>query len=124
MACRAGTVLRAARAAGHTQPPATVLALAKSGDPLAAHLYAGTQRMYERRAVYASADILGWYDGTESQVRAFAGRMSGMLAAAVDDVRADAVLGIWRDAELDIARSDTLALGGHPAARILTALQR
>ena len=112
-----------AAAGAFREPQATVLALAKSGDPLAAHLYAGTQRMYQRRAAYALDDILAWYDGTEAQVRAFAGRMSGMLAAAVDDALAETVCGIWRDRGLHVPPSTTLALGGCPAARILSATQ-
>jgi len=100
---------------------ARVLALAKAGDPLAAHLYSGTQKLFSRRAAYAPADIATWYGDTDAQIRAFAGRMSSMLAAAVDDSLALDVETVWREAGLWVTPSTILTLGGRPAARIFRA---
>ena len=52
---------------------------------LAGHLYAGTQRLYERRASYLPGDIAGWLDDMEAEISAYAGRMASMLAAALDE---------------------------------------
>ncbi|NBC12448.1 MAG: methyltransferase domain-containing protein [Gammaproteobacteria bacterium] len=59
---------------------------------LAGHLYAGTQRLYERRAAYRLDDITGWLDGMEAEIMAYAGRMNSMLEAALDEETAGQVL--------------------------------
>lgn len=73
-------------------PQAQVLAIAKRAGGLAAHLYQGTQTLYQKRRAYAVLDITGWLDGMEAEISAFLGRMDSMQNAALSQQQAQAVL--------------------------------
>lgn len=64
---------------------AALLDIAKSHKGLAAHLYQGTQQLYERRKAYDLEDILKWLEGMEVEISTFLGRMQSMMAAALSD---------------------------------------
>ena len=74
-------------------PQAEVLAIAKRAGGLAAHLYQGTQTLYQQRRRYNLGDIIGWLNGMEAEINAFIGRMDSMQRAALGD---DDVKGILR----------------------------
>ena len=103
----------AAKAFGEAQD--AVLALAKAGRGMSAHLYAGTQQLWQRRKAYDAGDIDGWLDGMAGEITAYQGRMDSMLAAALDAETAEAVCQrLGKGAELA-----TLSLGGRTAAWVI-----
>lgn len=111
--------LRAAIEAFRAAQLAMAPAVAAGG--IAAHLQAGTQQLYERRQGYALVDITGWLDGMEAEIAAYRGRMEGMLAAALSEADARAVV-----AALDPdggGRVEPFELGGQPAAYRLEAVR-
>ncbi len=76
---------------------ARVMALAKQSGGLAAHLYQGTQTLFENRKAYDLTDITDWLDGMESEIKAFYGRMTGMLNAALSEADIMAITGALHD---------------------------
>lgn len=60
----------------------TLRDLAKQHKGIAAHLYAGTQSLYQRRKSYSLEDINGWLDRNGAEIDAYHGRMKSMLTAA------------------------------------------
>ncbi len=81
-------------AAAFAGPQAQLMTIARASGGLAAHLYQGTQTMFERRAVYDLADITSWLDGMAAEISAFVGRMDSMVQAALSEVEANAVLAV------------------------------
>jgi len=73
-------------------PQVEVLTIAKRAGGLAAHLYQGTQTLYERRRGYNLSDVIGWLDGMSAEISAFVGRMDSMQQAALSQTEAQAVL--------------------------------
>ncbi len=73
-------------------PQGKVLTIAKRAGGLAAHLYQGTQTLYEKHRAYTLNDITGWLGGMEAEIKAFVGRMESMQAAALTQADAMAVL--------------------------------
>ncbi len=73
-------------------PQAQVLTIAKKAGGLAAHLYQGTQTLYQQRKRYHLEDVLGWLGGMEAEITAFLGRMDSMQAAALSEAQAKAVV--------------------------------
>ena len=73
-------------------PQTEVLNIAKRSGGLAAHLYEGTQTLYQQRLRYNLSDIIGWLNGMESEINAFIGRMDSMQGAALSDVDVKAIL--------------------------------
>ena len=92
-----------------------VMALARDGSGLAAHLYGGTQRLWERRASYALEDVTGWLDGMAGEIAAFEGRMGGMLAAALSDADVAELRARLEAAGL-VVETGAVELGGRVAA--------
>lgn len=72
-------------------PQAAVLEIAKRTGGLAAHLYQGTQTLYQQRKGYSFGDVSGWLNGMESEINAFIGRMDSMQNAALTDADVQAV---------------------------------
>ncbi len=66
--------------------------LAARGHQLAGHALAGAQQLFERRNHYALSDILGWLEKLERENKAHAFRMKGMIAAALTEPQAEALL--------------------------------
>lgn len=99
----------------------TVLAMAKRGDRLAAHLYAGTQQLHERRSAYTLADVTGWLDGMAGEIDAFMGRMQSMLDAAMSVDEAERLVASLRRMGLTAETPEILEMGGSPAALVIKA---
>ena len=85
------------------------------GEPAAAGLpqriCQDIAHMYRRMSAYEPADILDWIGGMEAQLHAYHGRMSGMLKAALEQLRR----GLAR-VGLTIQRCGKLSLGAQPQA--------
>ena len=81
-------------------PQAQLMSLARASGGLAAHLYQGTQTMFERRGVYDLADITGWLDGMAAEISAYVGRMDSMKRAALSEAEANAVLAVLKQGGL------------------------
>ncbi len=81
-------------------PQARLMTIAKANGGLAAHLYQGTQTMFERRGGYELADITGWLDGMQAEISAFIGRMDSMVQAALSEDEANAVLAVLKQGGL------------------------
>ena len=86
---------------------------------IAAHLHGGAAQLFERRRNYLEQDIQTWLDQMSGEIAAYAGRMSGMLNAAIDPGEAQVLL------ELIAPGGETqcapFPLGGRDAALKLTA---
>ncbi len=82
----------ATSAAAFSGPQAEVLSIAKRAGGLAAHLYQGTQTLYQNRRAYDLSDITGWLEGMRSEIASYAGRMESMRNAALSETGAQAVL--------------------------------
>ncbi len=80
-------------AAAFSGPQAEVLAIAKRAGGIAAHLYQGTQTLYQKRRGYELSDVTNWLNGMRSEIAAYAGRMESMRRAAISEAEAKAVLG-------------------------------
>lgn len=59
-----------------------LLEIAREKEGLAAHLYSGTQTMFQQRQAYELEDILAWLDGMDAEITAYRGRMQSMVQAA------------------------------------------
>lgn len=100
-----------------------VNALVKPGErSLAAHMIVGTAQLWQKRAAYALEDVTGWLNGIRQEIDAYHGRMSGMIAAALD------AEGVARCENLLSARGFSvvtapLSLAGAPAAWRLSAVR-
>ena len=98
-----------------------VLKRAKAGDRMAAHLYAGTQKLHERRRAYTLEDIHGWLDSMAGEFAAYRGRMEAMLDAALGPDDAAEVVDGLRDGGLEVEPPHTLEMSGRPAALVFRA---
>lgn len=97
---------------------------AKTGpDHIAAHLYSGTARLYERRAKYAREDIEGWLTQMRSEIDAYAGRMSAMIASAQSEADMEALCALLSESGFAAPAFAPLDLAGDgtPAAWRITA---
>ena len=73
-------------------PQAEVLTIAKGQGGLAAYLYQGTQKLFEQRRNYVLPDVVGWLEGMQGEITAYAGRMESMRRAALSRRDAEAVM--------------------------------
>ncbi len=89
---------------------------------IAAHLHNGASQLFERRQTYLEQDILGWLDRMAGEISAYAGRMTGMLNAAIDPAEAAQLLA--RIAPAGEVSCDAFQLGGRDAALALMARTR
>lgn len=94
-----------------SQAQKDVLALARDKKGLAAHLYSGTQALYQRRKAYALEDIHTWLDGMDHEIRAFWGRMESMLAAALTPADIEVIRDIAQGRNYQLSDVQNLYLG-------------
>lgn len=92
-------------------PQDTLLNIAKSAGGLSAHLYQGTQQLYERRANYNLEDITGWLNGMAAEVEAYVGRMQSMSEAALTGKELDDVYAVFAKAGFKCQEPDTFYTG-------------
>ncbi len=85
-----------------------LLTLARQSPGLAAHLYSGTQALYEKRKNYALSDIEQWLSGMESEIQAYAGRMQSMRDAALDETDMETLIASLGSYGLVDAKADSL----------------
>jgi len=90
---------------------------------LGQHLLAGAADLFARRQAYALEDITGWFDGMQSEINAYKGRMNSMKQAALDDATCTSILAIFEQAGFHTAPPKPLHFGDEqePAAWILKA---
>lgn len=90
---------------------------------IAAHLYSGTARLYERRQAYAREDIEGWLTQMRAEIDAYAGRMAAMVASAQTAEQMAALEGALATARFEAPRTRPLELsaGEAPAAWLIEA---
>ena len=89
----------------------SLMTIAKKEQGLAAHLYAGTQQLYENRAKYELDDILGWLDGVHAENTAFIGRMESMIKAALSKDDIAAIHQAFSDQGMKLESAEVLHLG-------------
>lgn len=92
-------------------PQGALLEIARNTGGLAAHLYQGTQQLYERRQSYDLSDMTGWLDGMAAEVDAYVGRMQSMSDAALTTEALDAVFAVLRQTGLTVLDPETLYSG-------------
>ncbi|GAB5454013.1 MAG: hypothetical protein Hens2KO_02420 [Henriciella sp.] len=95
------------------------LALIIKEGGFASRLHAGASQLFERRRAYLLGDISTWLDQMEHEIDAYAGRMRGMLSAAIDADEAKTIVAtIAANGDHNV---EPLSLGGRDAAWVLKA---
>lgn len=89
-------------------PQDRLLEIAKMSGGLAAHLYSGTQQLYERRMSYDLSDMTGWLDGMNAELEAYLGRMQSMIDAALTSDELDEIYDIFKGAGFSCQDPETL----------------
>ncbi|MEL6414360.1 MAG: class I SAM-dependent methyltransferase [Pseudomonadota bacterium] len=97
---------------------ATLAPIIKEGG-IAGRLHAGARQLFERRQAYLPADISTWLDQMAHEIDAYAGRMRGMLASAIDKAEANSI--VTAIADNGHGGVQALSLSGSEAAWVLTA---
>jgi ubiquinone/menaquinone biosynthesis C-methylase UbiE len=87
---------------------------------LAGYLHKGASQLYERRSYYLATDMTGWIDQMSNEILAYAGRMSSMLGAAIDEAEASRLL--TTIAPHRTHSIEAFYIGGAPAALALKAI--
>jgi SAM-dependent methyltransferase len=85
-------------------------------------LYADIAHMYGRKGAYEPDEVSRWLEATEGELAAYAGRMSAMIAAAVDAAGMDAIVARVGSRGLVVRTCEALRIGaaaGEPAAWLL-----
>ena len=86
---------------------------------IAGRLHTGARQLFDRRRAYLHSDITTWLDQMAHEIDAYAGRMRGMLAAAIDEAEAKSIVStIAAGGENDV---QALSLGDRNAAWVLKA---
>ena len=86
---------------------------------IAGRLHAGARQLFERRRAYLPTDISTWLDQMAHEIEAYAGRMRGMLAAAIEESEANSIVStIAAGGDQHVQK---LSLGGRDAAWVLKA---
>jgi len=90
-------------------------------------LYADIAHMYGRMRAYEPGEVATWADAMAREVEAYAGRMSSMLAAAIDAQGLDEVARRATSRGLSVRVREELCMGtggGEPAAWVLVCDRR
>lgn len=90
-------------------------------------LYADICHMYGRMRAYEPGEVATWADAMAREVEAYTGRMSSMLAAAIDDRGLDEIARRAASRGLSIRVREELRMGpgsGEPAAWVLVCDRR
>lgn len=95
---------------------ARVMTLAKSHGGLAAHLYQGTQQLYEKRQAYAFQDIKGWLDGMRGEIEAFAARMQSMIDAALSETDIESLRAAFKENGVNLDAPEVFEVAGPTGA--------
>ncbi len=74
-------------------------------------VYTDIGHMYRRLDAYKPDEMLTWIDVMSKELDSYSGRMSSMLAAALDEAHFEAVLARLRELGLAIRIKDTLVFG-------------
>ena len=85
-------------------------------------LHADIERMHRRMGAYDPADVAKWVDNMAREVEAYAGRMTSMLAAAIDEPSLDKMVNRITLGGLSVRIRDQLHMGvikREPAAWVL-----
>ena len=85
-------------------------------------LHADIARMYRRSGAYDPAEVVNWIDGMAREVKAYAGRMSSMLAVAIDEPSLDKIVNRITLGGLSVRIREKLHMGvirQEPAAWVL-----
>ena len=99
--------------------------LAKHGPYVAGgiihDLGADLGHMYQRIQSYVPKEVSDWFDRTENEIRAYAGRMQSMVDAALDEADIKKLSNRLRSTGLTVDTHDVLRMGNkkQPAAWIL-----
>ncbi|MEM1105248.1 MAG: class I SAM-dependent methyltransferase [Pseudomonadota bacterium] len=94
------------------------MAAAQGSNSLAAHLYNGTARLYERRLAYSLSDVEGWLTAMTGEIAAYRGRMDSMLDSAQHEAGIRSALEVLRAAGFAPVEPQRITLrdGAAPAA--------
>jgi len=85
-------------------------------------LHVDLTRMSARAAAYNLVEVIRWIDNTARELEAYAGRMSSMLAAALDDRGLEKTVEVIERQGLSVRIRDTLEMGAvrpEPGAWVL-----
>ncbi|MGI9293795.1 MAG: class I SAM-dependent methyltransferase [Pseudomonadales bacterium] len=91
---------------------------------LARQLYTDIAHMYRKISAYAPEDIIGWIDRMVWELDAYAGRMSSMMKAAIDEPGMQRVVSLVEACELTIISRETLLMGEDREAAAWALLSR
>ena len=97
---------------------AKLASIIKEGG-IAGRLHAGARQLFDRRRAYLPTDITTWLDQMAHEIDAYAGRMRGMLGAAIDEAEANSIVSTI--ASGGHQQVQKMQLGGRDAAWILKA---
>jgi SAM-dependent methyltransferase len=85
-------------------------------------LHADVARMYRRMGAYDPTEVANWIEGMAREVKAYAGRMSSMLAVAIDEPSLDKIVNRITLGGLSVRIREKLHMGvirQEPAAWVL-----
>jgi ubiquinone/menaquinone biosynthesis C-methylase UbiE len=92
--------------------------LREMGSDVAAGLvqqvYRDIAHMYQRMSAFDKAEVIGWIDGMVRELDAYRGRMSSMLAAAMDAEEIQRMAGRTVAGGLTVSQCLTLEMGAEP----------
>ena len=104
--------------ASFSKAQSVLASIIKEGG-IAGRLHAGARQLFDRRRAYLPTDITTWLDQMAHEIDAYAGRMRGMLSAAIDEAEANAIVStIAASGHKDV---QALPLSGRDAAWVLKA---
>ncbi len=92
-------------------PQDRLLDLAKLKGGFAAHLYSGTQTLFNKRLSYTLEDVHGWLDGMTEELSAYGGRMQSMIDAALSSNDVNGVSAALKDHGLQVKPPEVFMTG-------------
>jgi len=80
-------------------------------------------RMYQNRSAFSGDEVISWISGMQQELRAYAGRMSAMMKAALDESDVEALKPMFISTGMNLEVCETLNVGptGEKAAWALVA---
>jgi len=79
--------------------------------------------MYQNRSAFSGDEVISWISGMQQELRAYAGRMSAMMKAALDESDVEALKPMFISTGMNLEVCETLNVGptGEKAAWALVA---